>query len=373
MSTDHGPVIQKSIADLSKYLKLLIPASIPEVFELKPQFREISNTKDVRKSIVAYRNFLYILCDYLYSDGDSYFKLKKNPKNSMDYPFLYSLTDLLADIGYHSRLSENKDSLVVTKLPLFTPTINKNGKRKSAKNSKTKLMKGLRFLKLCGFTFTGIDLESKKIDLENNIDIRVKYPQSPLLLMGLKIMAIADIELREKRYKSDFRHDNLLRCEYRLVEQNASISGLLHDFLSPLSKPVQNLALDLHHYYESLGMTCVRIISTLEVHFAYAYIKNSQKKLTDREIYQKRLLSFSLSIRNGFCLVIKPQKIHDHPEVLNKLSTTLQSKISKGYGCDRKLYQKPCQGGCEGIRLTLDSLNHEFTDDIKVWIDQEVI
>lgn len=373
MNTDHGPVTQKSISEIAKYLKDLVPAKIPESYLVKPMFKNVASEEDIRNGVVAFRDFLYSFCDCLISDGHLFFKLKKNPKNATDYPFLFSITDLLSDIGYYSELAENRELLLITDLPSFTGLIDKNGKRKKPKNSASMLLVCLRFLKHIGFVFTGIDLEVKRIELKEEQLIEVSYPKDPSLLTGLKVMSIADIELREKRYKNDYRHDNLLRCEYRLIEakdQNALDS--LSDFLSPLSENIQDFALDLHQYYTDIGMTCVKIVSTFEVHFAYSYIKNSRKKLSSREIYQKRTWEFAASTRNGLCLVVRPKKTDKYSDVIEKLSYPLQEKIEKGYGCDRKLHNEPCQGGCEGIRFPLNDTIIKMSNDIKMWLDNEV-
>jgi hypothetical protein len=373
MTTDHGPVMQKSINDIAKYLKNLIPAKLAENYPLKPMFKNIASENDIREGVVAFRDFLYLFCDYLSLEGHLFFKLKKNPKNATDYPFLYSITDLLADIGYHSELADGNESLVISDLPSFTGIIDKNGKRKKPKNSTSMLLTCLHFLKHTGFVFTGVNLEGKRIDLEEVKSLEVSYPKDPFLLTGLKVMSIADVELREKRYKSDYKHDNLLRCEYRLLEANDNnVLNSLRDFLSPLSKNVQDFALELHHYYTEIGMTCVKIVTTFEIHFAYSYITNSRKKLSSREIYQKRIWEFAVSPRNGFCIVLRPKKVDKYSDVIEKFSLPLQKRIKKGYGCDRKLYNEPCQGGCEGIRFSLDDATLNISNDIKIWLDQEV-
>jgi len=77
MSTNHGPVIQKPISEIAKYLKDLIPANIPETYALKPMFENVASEEDIRNGVVAFRDFLYLFCDHLISDGHLYFKLKK--------------------------------------------------------------------------------------------------------------------------------------------------------------------------------------------------------------------------------------------------------------------------------------------------------
>ncbi|AOT70588.1 hypothetical protein [Geosporobacter ferrireducens] len=374
MSTYHGgPVTQKPISEIAKYIKNLIPANIPETYALKPMFENVASEENIRNGVIAFRDFLYLFCDRLISDGHLYVKPQKNPKNAIDYPFLYNVTDLLADIGYHSKLAESGDSLLITEIPSFTASIDEKGNIKKPKNSVSKLIECLRFLALCGFVFTGIDLEAKTLNISEVQLLEVSYPNASVLLTGLKAMSIADIELRTKRYKNDNNHDNLLRCDYRLMKaEDTDVLDVLKDFLHPLPEKVQKLALELHQRYIDMGMTCVTIISTFEVHFAYSYIKNSRRVLSSRDVYQLRVWEFALSTRYGYCLVIRAKKTDKYADVIEKFSLSLQEKIAKGYGCDRKLRNEPCQGGCQGFRIPLDGSILNISRNIETWLDNEV-
>lgn len=374
MSSHHGgPITQKPISEIAKYIKNLIPANIPKTYALKPIFKNIASEDNIRNGVIAFRDFLYLFCDRLISDGHLYVKLPKNPKSETDYPFLYNVTDLLADIGYHSKLSESSDSLLITEIPSFTTTVDENGNIKKPKNSATKLIECLRFLALCGFVFNGIDLEAKTLNISEIKLLEVSYPNAPILLTGLKAMSIADIELRIKRYMNDYNHDNLLRCDYRLMKaEETDVLDVLKDFIHPLPDKVQKLAIELHQRYIDMGMTCVTIISTLEVHFAYSYIKNSKRALSTRDIYQLRVWEFAFSIKYGYCLVIRAKKTDKYADVIEKFPLSLQEKIAKGYGCDRKLRNEPCQCGCQGFRIPLDDSILNISRNIETWLDNEV-
>jgi hypothetical protein len=187
-------------------------------------------------------------------------------------------------------------------------------------------------------------------------------------------MSIADIELRVKMYKSDNNHDNLLWCDYRLMKaEDTDVLDLLKDFLHPLPEKVQKFALELHRHYIDMGMTCATIISTFEVHFVYSYIKNSRRVLSSQDVYQLRIWEFALSTRYGYCLVVRAKKTDKYADISEKFPLSLQEKIAKGYGCDRKLSNEPCQGGCQGIRLPLDDSILSISKDIETWFDKEVL
>ena len=106
MSTQHAPVIIKPISEVAKYQRNLIPVNIPETYALKPMFMSVGDESCIRNGIVAFKDFLYILCDTLLFDGHLYAKPPKKPAHMADYPFLFNLTNLLVDIGYHGKLAD---------------------------------------------------------------------------------------------------------------------------------------------------------------------------------------------------------------------------------------------------------------------------
>ncbi len=336
-------------------------------------FADVASEDDIRSGVVAFRDFLYVFFDRLISDGHAYFTLPKKPKTATDYPFLYHITDLLADIGYHGTPAGSGDSLLITEIPSFAASIDEKGNKKKPKNPVSKFMECVRFLTLCGFVFIGIDGETKPLSL-SEVRLEVSYPSAPILLTGLKVMSIADIALRVKRYKNDNNHDNLLRCDYRLLKaEDTDPSDILKDFLHPLREEVQTFALELHRRHIDMGMTCATLISTFEVHFAYAHVKSSRRVLSPRDVYQRRVWDFSLSTRHGYCLVVRAKKADRYPDLIEQFPLSLREKIARGYGCDRKLHNEPCQVGCQGIRLSLDDSILNISRDIETWLDKEVL
>ncbi|WMM26010.1 hypothetical protein RBU61_04875 [Tissierella sp. MB52-C2] len=257
MSIHHGGTVAlKPISEVAKFQKNLIPANIPEVYALKPIFENVAREENIRNGVIAFRDFIYLFFDRLISDGHLFAKPPKKPKSMTDYPFLHNVTNLLVDIGYHSKLAENGDSLLITEIPLFTASVDENGKRTKPKIPASNQIECLRFLALCGFDFTGIDLEAKTLSISEVQLLEVSYPNNPILLTGLKAMSIADIELRRgRRYWND---NNLLRCDYRLLKaEDTDILHVLKDFLHPLPEKIQKFALKLHQRYTDMEMTCV--------------------------------------------------------------------------------------------------------------------
>ena len=359
----------KPIGDVARYLKNLLPAGIPEAYALKPVFVSVADDVRIRDGIIAFREFLYLLCDLLISDGDTYAKPPKTPASMTDYPFLHNLTNLLVDIGYYGTLAENNDLLLVTGIPLCTATVDGNGKKKAPKIPASSLAECLRFLSLCGFVFPEINTDAKTICISETQPLIVSYPNNPIMLTGLKALSIADMELRTgRRYWND---NNLLRCDYRLLKAgDTDVHDELIDFLHPLSQEVREYAVKLHQRYTGMGLTCSRSIRD-DVSISYANISQSSRELSARDMYQLRIWAFNYSIRHGYSIFVRAKNTGKYADTISKLPPYLQKKIASGYGCYKKLGRSYCQHDCQGIRLPLNESILGIGSDIVTWLDCE--
>jgi len=361
--------VLKPISEIARYKKNLIPANIPETYTLKPMFENVANEENIRKGIVAFRDFVYILCDRLISDGHLYAKPPNKPSGMADYPFLNNITNILVEIGYHSKLVDGGNSLLITELPLCIAQVDGNGKKKSPKIPISGQFECFRFLTLCGFVFAGIDLNAKTHNISEEQPLKVSYPDNSILLTGLKALSIADMELRtSRRYWNDH---NLLRCDYRLLKaEDTDITDMLIDFLHPLPDKIRGFALQLHQRYIGMGMTCTLSILD-DVSFSYAYIGKNNKVLSSRNKYQKRVWAFSYSLRGGYSLFVRAKRTDKYADVIRDFPLYLQEKIAEGYGCYRKMGRERCQGDCQGIRIPLDDRALNINRDIETWLDNE--
>src|SRR5690606_21854332 len=106
--------MRKTLKDMAKHLKNVITSEIPETYAINPMFESISNEEDIREGVLAFRNFLYQLCDVLIVEGDSHDNHKRNAHEfddrvtiSVYFPFLHNVKCLLLNIGFHGVLTES--------------------------------------------------------------------------------------------------------------------------------------------------------------------------------------------------------------------------------------------------------------------------
>ena len=353
--------MQKTLKDMAKHLKNVITPEIPELYTINPMFGNISNEEHIREGVLAFRNFLYQLCDILIAEGDSYDNSKKiahvfddRVSISVYYPFLHNVKCLLLNIGFHSVLTENAQSLIVGN-DIFNKKI-----------PVSKSIECLRFLTDCGILIDGIDLNEKKPDLSKVEGIIISYPDNPAMLTGLKVMAKAEIEFGTYVNKSNAISycrfsDILLRCDYRVLKNNETdVISILKDSIKPLSVNAKEFIMQLHHHYLDKGLKCVVEIKDLWIKIKYSYKRH--------EIW-----GVNVSLNNGYQINIKAKNTNKYADAIEKLPSFLQEMIEKGYGCGKKRgISDHCDGGCRGFRISLDDSIIDIRNAIETWLDKEL-
>ncbi len=355
--------MENTIGDMAKFLKQLIPVNIPESYTVKPLFKTIAEEENIRNGVLAFRNFLYRVCDGLIADETLSSVAQKGKKKfadettlTVEYPFLSNIKSILINAGQHGILSEENNALSVNDWETFSlkKSLNKNSRTKI---SVPQMLKTLRFLTECGIVFDGIDLSAKKPDLSKIEAIKITYPDEPIMLTGWKALAIAQNELSERN-----NDDILMRCDYRaLKKEDTETAAILQDFVTPLPPTVQEFVLNLHQHCLESGMTCNVELRMFNFHFVYSYKK-------------KPLWRFSSSLNNGYRMLIKTKNTSKYADVIKNFPDFLREKIAKGYGCDRKsgTGHGQCQKGCEGFRFALNESMLAISKDIEIWLDSEL-
>ena len=176
------------------------------------------------------------------------------------------------------------------------------------------------------------------------------------MLLGLKVMAIAQRHLYVKG-----NHDIFLRCDYNVIkDENTEIILILKDFVYSLPKDVQDFAINLHEYCMKIGFTCKLDIFYLGIRFIYFY-KN------------KEVWTFSSANESGYRILINAQNIHKYTADIESFPIELKQKISRGYGCNKKLFGEQCQKGFHGFSFSLDDSIISIAPYIKEMIDKEFL
>jgi len=224
------------------------------------------------------------------------------------------------------------------------------------KLSAVKTTQCLRLLADCGIRFDGIDLSQKGQKLSEIELVKISYPDNPAMLIGLKVMATAEIELG-----TNLNHNILMRCDYRvLANKETDVLSILKETIMPLSVNVQDFVLRLHQLHLDKKLNC-----TVEVRGFWKKIKYSRGK--------KEVWGINTSLNNGFELTVKPVNIQKYADTIIEFPLALQELIAKGYGCGRKRKGiDKCDSGCEGLRIPLSDSVLDISDGIETWFDHEL-
>ncbi|HEY8421627.1 MAG TPA: hypothetical protein VIL05_07805 [Thermoclostridium sp.] len=343
--------MRKTLKDVASYLKEIMVPGTYEAYEVNPVFTIALPAENIRKGVLAFRVFLTRLYECLYANGDVYDNSKKVPHEyenritlSVYYPFLYNVSIMLMRIGYLGRLDENGQSMVCEN-SIF------NGKLSVPKN-----LECLRFLAGCGICIDGMDINDKKQNLSDIKSIKITYPDDPIMLTGMKVMATAEID-----HGTLVSQDVFLRCDYRVLKNvETDVLSIVQDTIRPLSPEVQDFVLELHRRYLNKGLTCLVQVKGFHVYIKYCYKR-------------KDLWGINASLNNGYHINVKPTKTDEYADTIKTFAPALQELISKGYGCGRKREIGHCDGGCRGLHIPLDDSVLDIKDDIKNWFDQELL
>jgi len=343
--------MRKTLGDMAKHLKSIISPESLEAYAIKPIFEDISSEGNIRDGVLAFRVFLYRLCDTLIAEGDSYDNYKKiaHPYEnritiSLSYPFLNNIKQLLLNIGFHGIMIENAEAITTGNNVFYE------------KVSDSKNIECLKFLTECGIRIDGMDLNKKRQKLSEVETLRFSYPDNPAMLTGLKAMAVAEIELGTKDNR-----DILLRCDYRaLKKDDADMTSILKDTIKPLPSNIQDFILRLHQFRLDKELNC-----DVEIKDFWIKIKYSHKK--------KEIWGINTSLNNGFEITAKASNTHKYTDTIERFPLALQEMIAKGYGCGkRRGVSNICDGGCKGLCIPLDDSVLEISDAIEIWFDKEL-
>ena len=344
--------MQKTLKDMAKFLKEVIPHEIPKDYSINPMFLKITNEKKIREGVLAFRNFLYRICDRLIEEDVLHGKPKKEAHEFMDrtsintyFPFLSHISNLLMNIGFHGKLNEDKCLLVLnnTQNNLFPANLNNSKKTECFK-----------FLVNCGINFTGFDFAEKNQDFSKIKNLEISYPENSAMLIGLKTMAIA-----QNKLDTSINQNIFLRCDYTVIKNEAAeILSAVKDIITPLPADVQKTFLKLHKHYMDKGLNCFLEIKDFWFRFIYANKK-------------KEIWFLGVSMNNGYQIVTKTPNSGNYIDEIK--NPKLKKMIAKGFGCGKKKgTTTSCDGGCRGYRITLDDSFVGLSEDIKMWLDKEL-
>ena len=216
---NNGLSKEKSLDEVALFFRSQLPSEIPTSYPISSMFTSIESEENIRKGVIALLDFMRLFYELLAENGEQYEKPKslsrigKMPSLAVDFPFIYHTKSVLLNIGYHGTLSGN--ALSFCGIKTLATIICCEGMEATTRISVPKLVECITFLNDCGMYFEGFNFDTPKPCTASERLIEVTYPDNPDILVGLKIMAVAQRDLRWKTKDEVF-----LRCDYRALSSD---------------------------------------------------------------------------------------------------------------------------------------------------------
>ncbi len=378
--------MRKSLRDYAKYLKEMIP-EVPADYEISSIYESIADAKSIKNGVLAFKDFLEQFYDNIMEDSDLYDNPKPTTNRTgsainLDYPFLRNIATLLMCIGVNGELNNNKDSLVINVDELITDL---------KKAHVTHVGVYLQYLTNCGIEFFSIGLDRDKPKLIKNSILEVSYPDNPIMLIGLKVMAKAQafpntancgpIHLNGMTIEGIF-----LRCDYKALSTEGQLPiPMLKDVSKPFPVETQEFLLAMHQTLIDKGFKCQITndrFSVIGYYFIYSY-KN--RPLTD---------TWTIRVTPDDCDIrINVKNAAEYANIIENFPLDLLRVIKSGIGCcnpspckiekswfefivDGTQYFKCPSGCCRDIDFWIPLTNldseGEIRREIENWVDLEL-
>ena len=190
---------QLNLADICTHLKAAVIPHTPDDFTIAEKFKLGLLDEELKAGIEAFRSFLHTLYDAL-ADNKDRFDVKTSKQDGTipaRFPIIEDLGAILFQMGFHGRLeTEPKNELIIYGEDMLK--VSKTQKyRHLIKMSKKRKVELFDFLSDLGFYFEDADF-SDSIDFSKIGAFYVQYENDDLMLTGLKLMALAQANVKAK-------------------------------------------------------------------------------------------------------------------------------------------------------------------------------
>ena len=386
-------ILRKPLGDFARHLKQMTQ-EISEDYAISHIYKSIAAEEIMRNGISAFRDFLGQFFDYIIENAELHDKPKPNANRTwggvnftMDYPFLRDMATVLMNVGIYGELNASGDALALSGGELLS-VLKKARVQKAAEY--------LRYLTECGIEFFGIDLDIEKPDLSKALILEVSYPDAPVMLIGLKTMAYAQLEINKKRFKPGTwacvnTIDNVfLRCDCKALSgEEVEQLFLIKEITKPFPVETQELVLKLHQRFLDSGFKCEITTgrnSAIGFYLLYAY------KVKPIRVVNA---SWIIGITPNNCGVkIDARNAEKYSELVDKFPLDFLELIKTGNGCVYDPAPKKCRlqntgykfiiNGAEYVKCSaitcsdnvfwvpMTNLTNEKGCLIESWIDKEL-
>jgi len=187
------------LADICNHLKAAVIPHTPEDFIIAERFKLGLLDEELKAGIAAFRSFLHELYEALANSKDR-FDVKTGKQDGTipaRFPIIEDLGAILFQMGFHGKLeTEPRNELIICGEDMLHISTMQKYKHLN-KMSKARKMELFDLLSGLGFYFEDADF-SEDIDFSKIGTFYVQYENDDSLLTGLKLMALAQANVKAK-------------------------------------------------------------------------------------------------------------------------------------------------------------------------------
>ena len=217
--------MKKDLSYVCNYLKALVIPDMPDDFVVAEKFKHGLTEDEIRKGILAFRDFLYVLFDKLAADKDK-IDVKTGSKYDIDgyigdngdgnifkcFPSICDLGIILFSLGFHGILeTSHENKLTVNSEDLFTVISPKSERWYSlVKMSDDRKLEMFHLLSDFGLRFDGADF-LEEVDFSKVKQFDIAYEKNNYFIVGLKMIAEAAANVKSPYIGLS---GTFLRCDF---------------------------------------------------------------------------------------------------------------------------------------------------------------
>ena len=348
------------LTNICEYLKAVVIPHTPEDFIVAEPFRHGLSDDEIHAGISAFRSFLYKLYDNIAADKDRFTPAKGEaytPEAHINtyYLIISELALILFSLGFNSKLeTKPKKELVVDKPEL-------TGNKKKDK----RILEAYKYLAELGFYFEDADfLNEREIggDLSNLGTFYVQYEKDENLLIGLKLIAEAQANIKNKPYEYE---KTFMRCDfYPLASMKPMIQRVnIREFINSLPPETREWILKMDSFLTENGCKTDSNLNRFRGNCTFTY---TSKKL--KQVVCKFQIGISgcevkvvLAHRQDLEKVLLAQSEDVRSEYLSKLNKFCGEPTCAAGNLAIEIAGKTYQPRCDGYILrnpTLEQLKY---------------
>jgi len=362
----------KTIKEAAIFMKSHI-CSVPDTFEIDDSLKNGFDDTEIIDGVKELRLILQLIADSIIRDVETGGEMAATEKPANDFhltfPELTSPFFMLFCIGLCGEFpSGSSEYMAIDGAKLFDVF-----KKSRGKNHNNYLL----FLSNLGFEFSA-DIAAKSFKLNKADVLEVRYPDSPLVLVGLKTLAEATVQISpqlNKAQKAYAIQPIFMRCDYHALSLPKKYGFDIRDCSASLSDERGDFCIKIHDMMLENGCKCETAYKMND--FIFTYTSKAAKKVV-------------ASLRFGFrgeYIKINSKRVDEDASFLAGAPANISHAIKNGFNCVKGKDPNACNPKCQYIHFYFDGAEYtkcrhlnfnlpigtaEDRDYVKTWLTHEL-